>query len=232
MLPISEKSYGRYSWLFKSRHISYTRDRRGSQREMIEIQNAEYWQFWKETTYGNTNVYDELKLLRTWKETKRAECVFQITKLSGWHMVILFQYSACTTLCYLEKLESYLQYHTKQFIQIQCITKRYNFTSSEASWEFPRWEKSQQLSLWSSTHSCLISRQNSVSLLPRFVNVVSSFQWVLGILINFPWVSSEEYTCPFTVLLLRSDPDSYRGLQQKPLLTEQPTALGVKVQSK
>lgn len=32
---------------------------------------------------------DELKLLRTWKETKRAECVFQITKLSGWHMVIL-----------------------------------------------------------------------------------------------------------------------------------------------
>lgn len=117
---------------------------------------------------------DELKLLRTWKETKRAECVFQITKLSGWHMMIL---SIHSMYCYLEKLESYLQYHTKQFIQIQCITKRYNFTSSEASWEFPRWEKSQQLSLWSSTHSCLISRQNLVSLLPRFVHVVSSEFW-------------------------------------------------------
>lgn len=88
MLPTSGKSYGRYSWLFKSRHVSYTRDRRGSRREMIEIQNAEYWQFWKETTYGNTNAY-------RWTETpqdmkrKRAECVFQITKLSGWHMMIL-----------------------------------------------------------------------------------------------------------------------------------------------
>lgn len=99
-------------------------------------------------------------------------------------------------LCNLEKLESYLQYHTKQFIQIQCITKRYNFKSSEASREYSRWEKSQQLSLWSSTHSWLVSRQNSESLLPRFVHVVSSFQWVLGILINFPWVSSKNAHAP------------------------------------
>lgn len=96
--------------------------------------------------------------------------------------------------------------------------------SSEASTEYPRWE-----SLWSSTHSCLISRQNSMPLLPRFVHVVSSLQWVLGIMINFPWVSSEACTCPFTLLLLRSDPDSDGGLQQKPLLTEQPWELKSRV---
>lgn len=128
---------------------------------------------------------NELKLLRTWKETKIVECVFQINYLDDiWWF---FLYTACTTLCNLEKLESYLQYHTKQFIQIQCITKRYNFKSSEASREFPRWEKSQQLSLWSSTHSCLVSRQKSASLLPRFVHVVSSEFWAFwSIFHEFP----------------------------------------------
>jgi hypothetical protein len=69
---------------------------------------------------------NELKLLRTWKEIK-IECVFQITRLSGWLMTILLISSIRYTL--LPGEIGILAISHKIFTGIQSITKQWNSNS-------------------------------------------------------------------------------------------------------
>lgn len=146
---------------------------------------------------------NELKLLRTWNEIK-IECVFQITKLSGWHMMILLISSIRYTL--LPGEIGILAISHKIFTRIQSITKRRNSNNLRPPQNSPV-ERSQWLSSGTSGLSSLCEGVKAASPLLGLVCTASSFWSVLGTEISLPIlhqnsVNSKEHhlTAPYVRL--------------------------------